>query len=74
MTFLGAPGCRQYIPFTVVSPMITNGLGVGQHVLTIPNQAGLIGVIVLGQYATLLPSANTLGVVTSNYGRALVGR
>lgn len=73
MASLGASGCLQYIPFTVVSPVVTDSFGVGRHALTIPNQLGLIGVIVMGQYVVLAPSANTLGALTSNYGRVLVG-
>jgi hypothetical protein len=62
---------------TSVSPS-SNGqpflVGVGcAHAVSIPSTSALIGSIALGQFATLYPGANSLGLLTSNYGRLLVG-
>jgi hypothetical protein len=74
LTPQGAPGCRLYFPIAFTTAVFADPLGLGQHVVTIPNSLGLLGTIVLGQYVALEPGSNTLGVLTSNYGRVLVGR
>jgi hypothetical protein len=70
----GAPGCQLYFPIAFTTAVFADPLGLGQHVVTIPNSLGLLGTIVLGQYVALEPGSNTLGALTSNYGRVLVGR
>ena len=70
----GAPGCKQYFPIAFTMAVVADPLGLGQHVVTIPNSLGLLGTIVLGQYVALEPGGNALGALTSNYGRVLVGR
>lgn len=70
----GAPGCRQYFPIATTIAVVTDNVGLGQYVLPIPNSASAVGQMVLGQFAGLRPGSNALGVLTSNYGRILVGR
>ena len=70
----GAPGCRQYFPVATALAVLTDGFGLGQYALPIPNNLGLAGQYVLGQYIALRPASNALGLLTSNYGRVLIGR
>ena len=70
----GAPGCRQYFPIATTIAVVTDNLGLGLYNLPIPNSVSVVGQIVLGQFAALRPGSNALGVLTSNYGRVLVGR
>ncbi|MFT4513704.1 MAG: hypothetical protein ACI91B_002410 [Planctomycetota bacterium] len=41
--------------------------------MTVPNTAGLVGVDVFHQWVVLDGPANTLGLVTTNAGRARIG-
>lgn len=70
---LGATGCQQYFSVTSLVGVTTNSFGIGSHTVSVPNQTALVGFIVLGQFAALAPGANSLNILTSNYGRIQVG-
>jgi hypothetical protein len=74
LTAMGAPGCKQYFPVSVVHALVADGLGIAEHVEQIPNNQSLIGSVVFGQHLVLSAGSNALGGLTSNYGRLLIGR
>lgn len=74
LTPLGAPGCRQYFDIAFTTAIGTDPLGIAAHPLSIPANQTLVGLNVYGQYGTLVPGSNALGVLTSNYGRLLLGQ
>jgi len=70
----GMPGCN-----LLVRPDSTVGLGFGSAggakawITSIPNDAGLLGVVFFQQAAVLAPGANAAGVLWSNGGQGIVG-
>jgi hypothetical protein len=74
LTPFGATGCVQYFPLVLLEPVLTNGLGIGQHALPLSSSPSVVGNIILGQYFVLDPGANALGITASNYGRMLIGQ
>lgn len=69
----GAPSCLIYN-----NPLLTLGaqaLGSGEASvpLPVPNNSSLGGGAILAQFAVLDPTANQLGITTSNSGRGVVG-
>ena len=68
----GAPGCTLLVDPVVLEAVATSASGTGSTSFTLPNSAGLIGTEVFHQWA-VLDAVNSLGIVMSNAGRALVG-
>lgn len=62
----GAPGNRLYTSIANVSLLPTDARGIGLVVLAIPSSAALLGATVSLQAAAWDPTANALGLVTSN--------
>lgn len=48
-------------------------MGIASHSIAIPASPGVLGQVVLGQFAALVPGANPGSILTSSYGRLLVG-
>jgi hypothetical protein len=72
LTALGAPGCSQY----VIADNGTLLFGSGSQSNTLgpfPNDPIWIGLPFFSQSASLVPGANTLGVLTSNGNRLVIG-
>jgi hypothetical protein len=70
---LGAPGCRAYFAPSLIIGVGVDAMGIASHTIAIPATSGVLGQIVLGQFAALVPGANPGGILTSNYGRVMVG-
>lgn len=66
LDLLGAVGCSLYVDPLISSSATTNSVGSAQIALPVPNDTNLIGLHIYQQWAILAPSANSLGVVTSN--------
>lgn len=67
------------VAIDVALPMVaiavaTDARGLARHSLSIPNQGGLAGSVLYRQYLALDPTGTTLGLITPNHGRILVGR
>jgi hypothetical protein len=73
LAVLGAPGCQLYFDQSLVIGVGVDGMGIASHNIAIPDTPGVLGQIVLGQFAALVPGANPGSILTSNYGRLLVG-
>lgn len=76
LTALGAPGCTGLVDLAagVGIPLANAGGGAGMSVaVPIPNNPGLLGAVVPGQSAWFDPTANALGIVTSNGLRLALG-
>jgi hypothetical protein len=72
LTALGAPGCSQY----VIADNNTLLFGSGSQSTTLgplPTDPVWIGLPFFNQSASLVPGANTLGVLTSNGNRLVIG-
>jgi subtilisin family serine protease len=73
MTPLGAPNCFVLASGEVVLPNVTNAAGQASQTVAVPNSNALVSRQLFNQWAIIDP-ANTLGLVTSNGGRATIGR
>jgi len=62
---LGMADCFQYLSLDTSIVFFPAG-GTGTQPFTIPNAAGLSGVIILAQSAAFAPGANALGILSSN--------
>jgi hypothetical protein len=69
----GAPGCDLLVSPEVLAAVVTSPTGAASASIGVPNSAGLVGVVLFHQWAVLDGAANTLGIVTTNAGRATVG-
>ena len=67
-----APGCLVLVAPQVTQFMVTTPGGTANASFTVPNDAGLIGAELYHQWA-VLDSVNTLGIVVSEGGIAIVG-
>jgi hypothetical protein len=74
LTAFGMPGCRLYVAPLDALAGLTDAVGVLRLALTIPNRPDLVGAILYSQALVVDPGANAAGLVTTNYGRLLVGR
>jgi hypothetical protein len=74
MTVVNAPGCglRASLDGLIIGA-VADANGNGQFVLPIPNSVGLIGIIFYNQWLVFDAPANTLGIVTTNGGKATIG-
>ena len=74
LTSQGAPGCRQYFNIAWNEFVLTNPVGIGSHVLQIPNSPAATGLVLYGQYFAFDSVGNALGITASNYARLLLGQ
>ena len=69
----GAPGCEMLVAPTSLGAFVTSATGTANGLIVVPNVSSLIGFEVFHQWVVLDGLANTLGLVTSNAGRAQIG-
>ena len=67
---LGAPGCTAFL-----DPLVSAAVPLANPVeqVPVPLSASLVGFTMLAQSAALAPAINSLGIVTSNGLRGVVG-
>ena len=70
--FPGAPGCSLLISPEATLMFFTSIQGNSTFVVPLPNNSGIVGIDLFHQWL-ILDSANPLGVVSSNAGRATIG-
>lgn len=70
---LGAPGCTMYTNAAISVPMSTSSSGTSRITVNVPNVPSLACFKLYFQWVNLDPMANTLGITTSDYGRAIFG-
>ncbi len=68
-----APGCDLLASPDDVRISVTNASGVSFSLFTVPNDPALSGMELFHQWLVLDPTVNTLGIVTSDAGKARVG-
>jgi len=73
LTPLGMPNCWQYFSPTNTVGLTTDGVGTAAHLLSIPSQASLAGLILFSQFFVADASANAAGIVSTNFGRIQPG-
>lgn len=73
LTAYGMAGCSLHVSLDVGLPMTADAQGFASTPFAVPSVSSLIGLAMFGQYATLDPGANTLGVVWSNGIIVLIG-
>jgi hypothetical protein len=71
--FLGAPGCLQLIDLTSAAKIFLIGTPTITYSIAVPAVPSLAGLPLNAQAASLDPTANTLGVITSNGIHSVVG-
>ncbi|MFK7739330.1 MAG: hypothetical protein AB8H80_03330 [Planctomycetota bacterium] len=69
----GAPGCDLLVSTDVLDLAITDASGDAQSPINVPNDPTLAGLSVYHQWAIWEPTVNSLSIVMSNGGNALVG-
>jgi hypothetical protein len=69
----GAPGCLQLVDLSLASTTPLLGSPSATLSLSIPNDAGLVGLPLNVQSASFVPGVNPLSVITSNGVRSVVG-
>lgn len=72
LSSFGMPGCRQYVGFDTVSLLIPSA-GSATQPLTVPNNAGLAGLVFTSQSLAFVPAVNPLGAIASNGMRFTIG-
>ncbi len=70
----GAPGCDLLVSPDATDFAITDATGAADWTVTVPNSSALEGAEIFYQWVVLDAQANTVGLVTSNGGRALLGQ
>ncbi|MEC7584376.1 MAG: S8 family serine peptidase [Planctomycetota bacterium] len=70
--FPGAPGCDLLISPEATLMFFTSIQGNSTFVVPLPNNQGIVGIDLFHQWL-ILDSANPLGVISSNAGRATIG-
>ena len=73
LSLLGAPGCSLYISVDRTLPAMSDQAGQATARLRIPDDTGLIGRTYYSQFVAIDPSANLLGLTTSNAMIATIG-
>ncbi len=73
LSSLGALGCMLYNEPFDTGVAGTNATGDGQISIAIPATSGLVGVRAFFQWLCLDPSANSIGLTTTNGGIAVIG-
>ena len=69
----GAPGCDLLVDPIVLTASMTSSSGTTSGAIAVPNSTGLVGTDVFHQWVIIDGSANSLGLVTSDAGRARIG-
>jgi hypothetical protein len=72
LSIIGAPGCLQFVPTSVVLSLPTTSSGTTTAAITVPNDRNLLCQRIYAQFFPLDP-VNTASLTASNYGRILVG-
>jgi hypothetical protein len=72
MTGMGAPGCFQLVDLSLASTSLLFGGPTATYPVALPSNLALIGLKFHGQAASLVSSANALGVITSNGMRSTI--
>ena len=70
----GAPGCDLLVSPDATDFAITDANGAADWTITVPNSSALEGAEIFYQWVVLDAQANSIGLVTSNGGRALLGQ
>ena len=73
LVIFGAPSCLNYTSTDSFNMVILDPQGALTIPVNIPNVPGLAGFTFFNQAATMTPGANTLGLLTTNYGAGVVG-
>ena len=69
----GAPGCQVFVAWQALDSVLTDAQGSASSSITVPNNASLVGLELFHQWALIDPTANALGIVTSDAGAATIG-
>jgi hypothetical protein len=69
----GAPGCDLLVSADVTELAFTNSAGAASRTVTVPNTTALEGLEVFYQWVVRDLTANNIGLVSSDAGRALLG-
>ncbi len=67
----GAPGCIQSVDLTLAATVLLFINPIDTYSIALPNNAAFVGLPLNCQSASLVPTANALGVVTSNAVRSV---
>jgi hypothetical protein len=73
LVIAGAPGCRLFQSLDVVQAVPTDASGAASVPGAVPNVSGLVGLSLFTQFAPLDPTANSMGMTVSDFGRILIG-
>jgi hypothetical protein len=73
LAVLGAPGCRIFASGEIIEVFLTNAAGQGSKNNNVPNDPNLCGGVLYNQAWVFDPTANAVGFVASNAGRATHG-
>lgn len=71
--YLGAPGCLQLVDLNTVATSLLFGNPSATFVLNVPTDPAFAGLPLNVQSASLVPSANAVGLITSNGVRSTIG-
>ena len=74
LTPLGAAGCLVLASGEATISKTVDAMGKASTMLTVPNDASLVGKSVFNQYVVLDSAANSLGVAVTRAGEASIGR
>jgi hypothetical protein len=72
-SIFGLEGCRQYVSLDAIVVALPNGNSSTTSSLPIPNNSAFIGVQLFAQGLSLSPGFTSVGVISSNGGRILMG-
>ena len=70
----GTPACRIYQSPDVLLPITADQGGIARVPVPVANDPALVASVFFTQFVAFDPTANALGVTTSNQGRVLIGR
>ncbi len=73
LVVFGAPGCFTYTSTDSNSLVLLDPAGAATQAIAVPNQPSLAGFTFFNQGAVIAPGVNALAMLTSNYGRGVVG-
>lgn len=73
LAMFGAPNCYNQTSSDIVSLVLLDGTGAGSSAFTIPNNPGLGGFTWHNQGAVLAPGVNSIDMLVTNAGTAVVG-
>ena len=70
----GAPGCYLRVSWDLAAGQVTNATGIASVPFNLPNDPNLLGSRFYQQWLLVDPQANTLGLITTAGGEAMVGQ